>query len=92
VLFAYTKAQSLSISNNTAAASASTDDSGATMISAGYDYALSKRTSLAANYSRINNGKNAAYNFFTGTALMNSPATGKGTDTSMLYVGIRHAF
>jgi predicted porin len=105
VLFHYTKAGNLKIENvnglglapaytPTASNNAAnnTEDSGATMISLGYDYSLSKRTSLGANYSRINNGKNAAYNFFTGTALMNSPNTGKSTDTSMLYAGIRHAF
>jgi predicted porin len=82
VLFQYTKANAISGIVN----------SGATMVSIGYDYSLSKRTSVGVNYSKINNESAANYQFFTGTALQNSPATAKGTDTSMLYAGIRHAF
>jgi len=82
VLFQYTKANAISGIVN----------SGATMVSVGYDYSLSKRTSVGVNYSKINNEAAANYQFFTGVALQNSPATAKGTDTSMLYAGIRHAF
>jgi predicted porin len=82
ILFQYTKANAISGQSNT----------GATMVSIGYDYSLSKRTSVGVNYSKINNEIAANYQFFTGVALQNSPATSKGTDTSMLYAGIRHAF
>ena len=82
VLFQYTKAQGISGQSNT----------GATQVSIGYDYSLSKRTSVGVNYSKINNESAASYQFFTGTALQNSPATSKGTDTSMFYAGVRHAF
>jgi len=82
VLFQYTKAQGISGQSNT----------GATQVSIGYDYSLSKRTSVGVNYSKINNETGATYQFFTGTALQNSPATSRGTDTSMFYAGVRHAF
>jgi len=82
ILFQYTKANAISGIVN----------SGANMVSVGYDYSLSKRTSVGVNYSKINNEAAANYQFFTGVALQNSPATTKGTDTSMLYAGIRHAF
>jgi len=82
VLFQYSKAQGISGQSNT----------GATQVSIGYDYSLSKRTSVGVNYSKINNESAASYQFFTGTALQNSPATSRGTDTSMFYAGVRHAF
>jgi len=82
VLFQYTKAQGISGQSNT----------GATQVSIGYDYSLSKRTTVGVNYSKINNESAANYQFFTGTALQNSPATSRGTDTSMFYAGVRHAF
>ena len=82
VLFQYSKAQGISGQSNT----------GATQVSIGYDYSLSKRTSVGVNYSKINNESKAAYQFFTGTALQGSPATSTGTDTSMFYAGVRHAF
>jgi predicted porin len=82
VLFQYTKAQGISGQTNT----------GATQVSIGYDYSLSKRTSVGVNYSKINNETGATYQFFTGTALQNAPGVAKGTDTSMFYAGVRHAF
>jgi predicted porin len=82
VLFQYSKAQGISGLNNT----------GATQVSIGYDYSLSKRTSVGVNYSKINNESAATYQFFTGAGLQNSPATSRGTDTSMFYAGVRHAF
>jgi len=82
VLFQYSKAQGISGQSNT----------GATQVSIGYDYSLSKRTSVGVNYSKINNESAASYQFFTGTALQHSPATSRGTDTSMFYAGVRHAF
>jgi predicted porin len=82
VLFQYSKAQGIS----------GQSDTGATQVSIGYDYSLSKRTSVGVNYSKINNESKAAYQFFTGTGLQNSPATSTGTDTSMFYAGVRHAF
>jgi predicted porin len=82
VLFQYSKAQGISGLNNT----------GATQVSIGYDYSLSKRTSVGVNYSKINNESAASYQFFTGAGLQNSPATSRGTDTSMFYAGVRHAF
>ena len=86
VLFQYTKAQGISGQSNT----------GATQVSIGYDYSLSKRTSVGVNYSKINNESKASYNFFTHSGLQNGPATftasGTGADTSRFYAGVRHAF
>jgi len=86
VLFQYTKAQGISGQSNT----------GATQVSIGYDYSLSKRTSVGVNYSKINNESKASYNFFTHSGLQNGPATFTasvtGADTSMFYAGVRHAF
>jgi hypothetical protein len=88
VVFQYTKANSIGAANDAAANA----DTGATQISLGYDYVLSKRTSFGVNYSKINNQRQGAYNFFTGVALQNAPLTAAGTDTSMLYGGFLHKF
>jgi len=84
VLFQYTKANSMSGEAN--------KDSGATQVSLGYDHSLSKRTSIGVNYSKINNQKNADYNFFTGTALQDGPKIVDGKDISMFFVGVQHKF
>ena len=88
VVFQYTKANAIGAAND----AASNADTGATQISLGYDYVLSKRTSFGVNYSKINNQRQGAYNFFTGVALQNAPLTAAGTDTSMLYGGFLHKF
>jgi len=54
----------------------------------GYDYALSKRTSVGVNYTKLSNDDNAAYNFknVRGTAAV------AGNDAQQFYVGIAHTF
>jgi len=89
VLFHYTKANAM---KGTSTSGTSHNDSGATQISVGYDYSLSKRTSVGVNYSKINNQANAAYNFFTATSLQDAPTVTAGKDISMFFVGVQHKF
>ena len=59
----------------------------------GYSYDLSKRTSLAITYARINNGANAGYNLYNsaGTGL-GAAGVAAGEDPRMFGTTIRHAF
>lgn len=67
-------------------------ESGAKMYTVGYDYPLSKRTSLGVSYAVLNNDKNANYALFTSTALGGHAVPLAGQDQKQLYLGIRHAF
>lgn len=93
-LFTYTKARDLKGSGyaTPAALAAATTDTGASMFSVGYDYALSKRTSLGVSYAKINNKAGAGYALYTQAALNGTPANAVGQDASQLYLGVRHAF
>jgi predicted porin len=86
-LFTYTKARD--VSGNGALAGANT---GASLFSVGYDYALSKRTSLGVSYAKLNNKSAAGYALYTQAALNGTPANAVGQDASQLYLGVRHAF
>lgn len=86
-LFTYTKARDMS--GNGAAAGANT---GASLVSVGYDYALSKRTSLGVSYAKLNNKDRANYALYTQGALNGTANNTVGQDASQLYLGIRHAF
>lgn len=55
----------------------------------GYEYALSKRTYVGANYNRLSNNEAALYNFKGVRTNLQNVA---GQDASQLYVGIRHDF
>jgi predicted porin len=68
-------------------------DSRATMWALAYAYDLSKRTSVALSYARINNRAGAAYNLFTSAThgLANVPVA-NGEDPSMWGVTLRHQF
>lgn len=68
------------------------NDSGAKMWSVGYDYPLSKRTSLGVSYATIDNDANAAYALFTGSGLGQLQVPVAGQDVSQFYVGLRHTF
>ena len=85
-LVTYTKAQRVKLNGTTVA------NTGAKMMSVGYDYALSKRTSLGVSYARINNESAAGYNLYTQAALNGTPNNAVGQDASQLYLGVRHAF
>jgi predicted porin len=86
VLFTYTKARDAKVNGTTAA------DTGASQFTLGYDYALSKRTSVGVNYTKINNKANAGYALYTQNALAGTGNNAIGQDASQLYLGVRHAF
>jgi predicted porin len=67
-------------------------DNKARMFAISYAYDLSKRTSAALTYARINNAPAAAYNFFTGTSLGVSAAPAVGEDPRLWAVTLRHQF
>ncbi|HMN81428.1 MAG TPA: porin [Burkholderiaceae bacterium] len=71
---------------------ATQDGTDARMYVLGYDYALSKRTSLGVSYAFLDNKANAAYAPFTGNALGSIANPTAGQDIKQLYLGIRHAF
>ncbi|WP_137926598.1 porin [Cupriavidus sp. 2SB] len=60
---------------------------GATQFTVGYDYPLSKRTALFAFYSRINNKRNAVYDF-----AINELGVSAGADPQTFALGMRHSF
>ncbi|MDO9361219.1 MAG: porin [Polaromonas sp.] len=88
-LFTYTKARDLT---GNALAAAANANSGASLVSVGYDYALSKRTSLGVSYAKLNNQANAGYALYNQASQNGTPNNAVGQDASQLYVGIRHAF
>lgn len=67
-------------------------DTGVTLLSVGYDYALSKRTTVGVSYARMSNERNAAYALYTQAALNGTPNNTAGQDPSQLYFGVRHSF
>ena len=83
---AYTMADDRKVNGSSVA------DSGAKMWSIGYDYPLSKRTSVGLSYVDLTNDSNAAYALFTGGALSNAAAVRNGADSSQLYLGLLHRF
>lgn len=60
---------------------------GATQFTVGYDYPLSRRTALYAYYSRINNQRNAVYDF-----AINDLGIRAGADPQTFALGMRHNF
>ncbi len=62
-------------------------ETGATQITLGYDYPLSKRTSIYTYYSRINNKRNAVYDF-----AINGLGVKAGADPQTFALAIRHNF
>ena len=67
-------------------------NTGANLISLGYNYELSKRTALGVSYAKVDNKARAAYNLYTLASLGGHPANTVGQSASQLYAGIRHAF
>ena len=77
--------------NNTALINSS--NTGAKMYAMAYVYDMSKRTSLGLTYAKINNGANASYNFFTGSALGSlDTVIVPGESPRLLQATIKHAF
>ncbi len=88
-LFTYTRAGDVKVNGGSQA------DSAANLWSVGYDYALSKRTSVGISYVALDNKANSSYQLYTQSALVGGyPAAGAlaGVDQKQLYVGVRHAF
>lgn len=67
-------------------------NTGAKFITVGYDYPLSKRTSLGVSYAILNNESAAAYGMFTASALHNMPTASAGQDTKQLWIGVNHRY
>ena len=93
-LLTYTKARDLKASGfaTPAATAAAEANTGASLWSVGYDYALSKRTSLGVSYARLNNKAAGGYALYTQGALNGTPNNAVGQDASQFYLGVRHAF
>jgi predicted porin len=65
----------------------------ARMYALAYEYALSKRTSLAATYAQIKNDANINYNFFTSNSLGSADAvTAAGENPRLFQMTILHRF
>lgn len=79
-------------------------NSGATLLSLGYDYALSKRMSIGVSFAKITNEANASYALYTQQALAGHGLVGSaalagnagsplaGQDQQQFYFGLRNAF
>jgi predicted porin len=63
-------------------------DTGAMMYMVGYDYALSKRTSVGGNWVMVDNDSNGYYDFWT----RGVGVTRGGAAPQSFYVGLRHLF
>lgn len=86
ILFTYTKASNVKVAGVTQA------DTAANLISVGYDYAFSKRTTLGVSYAKLDNKAAAGYALYTQGALNGTAANAVGTDASQFYLGLRHSF
>ena len=64
-----------------------TSDTGAKLITVGYEHSLSKRTMLKAIYSQVRNETDAYYDFG-----VNAAGAAAGSDPKGFQVGIRHSF
>jgi predicted porin len=72
----------------TPAVGCSGDGTSSQMFMLGYDYALSKRTSVGGNWVMLDNDTNAYYDFWTRGIGVNQG----GKSPQSFYVGIRHLF
>ncbi|MEN9761245.1 MAG: hypothetical protein RI906_1071 [Pseudomonadota bacterium] len=88
VLFTYTRA------NDTETGGTNDNNSGANLMSIGYDYDLGKRTKLGFSYARLDNKSAGLYRLYTQAALAgtNPGAAAAGLDQSQVYIGLRHTF
>ncbi len=77
---------------NTKTAGVVNANTGATLVSVGFDYALSKRTSLGVSYAKLDNKASGAYALYTQSALNGTAVNATGQDASQVYLGLRHTF
>ncbi len=68
-----------------------TDSTDATAVVVGWDYALSKLTSVGVYYAKLDNKANANYNFF-GTSTNGATNAAAGESAMQLYAGISYRF
>jgi predicted porin len=71
------------------------NDSGAKQWMLGYDYGLSKRTSVGVYYTAVNNDTGGLNNMFATSALGATRVTNitnAGADSKQLYAGVAHTF
>jgi predicted porin len=66
-------------------------DSGASQVSVGYDYGLSKRTKVYALYTKLSNGKGVNYGFSQNSGAA-STSSGFGTSPSAISLGLKTTF
>jgi predicted porin len=86
--------------NTVGACSAGTScDYASKQFTLGYEYSMSKRTTIKAVWSQITNSKDAGNDFLYGVSAPNSTATGAsaagvaaGADPRGLSIGLRHSF
>lgn len=86
LLATYTKASNVKLAGATQA------NTGATLLSVGYEHSLSKRTSMGVSYASLDNKAGAAYNLYTQAALVGHTGVAAGQDARQLYFGVRHTF
>lgn len=86
LLATYTRAGDVRLNGTTQA------NTGASLLSLGYDYPLSKRTSIGISYAYLDNKDNAKYGFYTQTIFSGLTSPTAGQDQRQLYLGIRHTF
>jgi predicted porin len=72
-------------------------NSGANLLSIGYNYPLSKRTSVGASWSRLNNNTAGQYQLYTNSSLGHASGLAgnimpAGADQTLIYLGVRHVF
>lgn len=85
VKVAYTKAGKTNVMDN-----GGNDDS-ASQMSVGFDHAMSKRTSVFALYTNINNGDNGTYGF-SSVSTGGTGAVAAGSKVSAFSLGLKHSF
>jgi len=90
IYFAYGKA------GTTKVAGVSMFGTGASFWNLGYDYALSKRTSVGVNWTQMRNKQNSGYELFMNTGLTNDLGSPRvvslGQDSRQFAINIAHTF
>ena len=75
---------------------ATKNNTGAKQITVGYDHAMSKRTTVYALYTKLNNDNAAAYGLsnagLTAESTGGTAATGLGADPTAFSIGMKHTF
>lgn len=87
ITFTYAKANKVNTSAGNVA------DSGSKMTVLGYEYAMSKRTSVSATYAQINNESAAVYDFWHPSSSVGAAAVvPAGADPRKVHFGLKHTF